>query len=116
MFIKINGEEFEINTKLGTTFKIEKKFKKPYLRVLSSIDLMTAEEQVEMLACGIAEEVNVKKFKEVVDEIGLGELSEYLEEFIDGLQYPGLSEKEIEEKKLKKMEKQKKMKDLGLLN
>ena len=116
MFIKINGEEFEINTKLGTTFKIEKKFKKPYLRVLGSIDMMTAEEQVEMLTCGIADEISVKRFKEVINEIGLGELSEYLEEFIDALQYPGLTEKEIEEKKLEKIKKQKKMKDLGLLN
>lgn len=116
MFIKINENEFELSTKLGTTFKIEKRFKKPYLRVLSNIDDMTAEEQIEMLACGIKEQEDIKKFKESIEEVGLGELSEYLEEFVDGLQYPGLSKEEIKEKKLQKIKKQKEMKELGLLN
>lgn len=115
MFIKINDEEFELSTKLGTTFKIEKRFKKPYLRVLSGVEDMTASEQVDMLVCGIKEEDKVKKFKECMEEVGLGQLSEFLEEFIDGLQYPGLTSEEIQEKKLKNLQKQQKMKELGFL-
>lgn len=116
MFIKINDEEFEISTKLGTTFKIEKRFKKPYLRVLAGMEDMTANEQIDMLVCGIKEEETIKKFKESVEEVGIGDLSEYLEEFVNGLQYPGLTEEEIFEKKLEKKKKQQKMKEAGLLD
>ena len=115
MFIKINEEEFEINTKLGTTFKIEEKFKKPYLKVLSDIENLNAKEQISMLSCGLSKD-DESRFKNAINEEGLGRLSEILEEFIDALQYPGLSAEEIEEKKLAKLEKQKHYKEIGLIN
>lgn len=115
MFIKINEEEFEIDTKLGTTFKIEEKFKKPYLKVLADIENLNAKEQINMLSCGLNKDDEVR-FKNALNEEGLGKLSELLEEFIDALQYPGLTTEEIEEKKLQKIAKQKHMKEIGLIN
>lgn len=116
MFIKIEDEEFEFNTKLGTTFKIEEKFKKSYVRVLSGVENMTATDQIKMLACGLSGKEEEDRFKKAISEKGLGELSDVIEEFIDELQYPGLTEKEKEEKKLEKMNKQKHMKEIGLIN
>lgn len=115
MFITINEEEFNLNTKLGTTFKIEERFKKPYLKVLSGIDNLSAKEQISLIECGIDKE-DEKRFKAAINETGLGVLSEILEEFIDGLQYPGLNKEEIEEKKLEKVAKQKHMREIGLIN
>ena len=115
MFIKLNEKEFEINTKLGTTFTIEERFKKPYLRVLSEIQNLTAKEQIELLNCGINKEEK-NEFKEALKDVGIGYLTEILEEFIEELQYPGLTEKEREEKKLEKVAKQKHMKEIGLIN
>lgn len=115
MYIKIEEQEFEISTKLGTTFKLEKKFKKPYMNLLQTIADLTAEEQIGMLQCGISEQSEAIKFKELLLEKGIGDLSEYLEVFIDGLQYPGFSEEQIEEKKLKKIAKQKHMREIGLI-
>lgn len=116
MFIKIKDEEFEFNTKLGTTFKIEESFKKPYLRVLSNIDNMTAMEQIKMLSCGLNTKEDKDRLKNAIAEEGLGVLSDILEEFIDELQYPGLSEEEREQKKLQKVAKQKRMREIGLMN
>lgn len=115
MLIKIKNEEFELNTKLGTTFKIEEKFKKPYLKVMQSIDNMTAKEQIEMLCCGINKEKE-KDFKNAIYEKGFGELTEILEEFIEALQYPGLTKEEIEEKKLAKIAQQQHYKEIGLIS
>lgn len=115
MFVKINEEEFELNTKLGTTFKIEEKFKKPYLKVLSEMENLTAKEQINLLICGLSGQDEISRFKKAVEECGLGELSEILEEYIDSLQYPGLTAEEIEEKKLAKLEKQKHYKEIGLI-
>lgn len=115
MFVKIKEEEFEFNTKLGTTFKIEERFKKPYLRVLSGIENMTATEQIKMLSCGLNKD-DVERFKNAISNEGLGELSNILEIFIDELQYPGLSEEEREQKKLQKIAKQNHMKEIGLMN
>ncbi len=115
MFVKINEEEFELNTKLGTTFKIEERFKKPYLKAIQNIDSMTAKEQIDMLCCGINKEEE-KNFKNTIYEKGFGDLTDILEEFVEALQYPGLTKEEIEEKKLAKIAKQKHYKEIGLIN
>ena len=114
MLITVNNEEFDLNTKLGATFKIEEKFKKPYLRVLGNIEELSAKEQINLIACGVSKE-DESRFKEAVSEVGIGDLTEILEMFIDGLQYPGLTSEEIEEKKLKQLEKQKRLKEIGLV-
>lgn len=116
MNININNREFELSTKLGTTFKIQKAFKKPYLKVLTNVEDMMAEEQIKMLACGLQAQEEVNDFTKAFEEVGIGELSDYLEEFIDELQYPGLSDEQKEEKKLKKLAKQNHMREIGLIN
>lgn len=116
MFVKIKEEEFELNTKLGTTFKIEEKFKKPYVRMLQNIDNMTSKEQIEMLCCGINNKEEEKNFKNAIYENGFGDLTDILEEFVESLQYPGLTKEEIEEKKLAKIKKQKHYKEIGLID
>lgn len=115
MFIKIKEKEFELNTKLGTTFKIEEKFKKPYVKMLQNIDNMTAKEQIEMLCCGISKDEE-KDFKNAIYENGFGDLTDILEDFVESLQYPGLTKEEIEEKKLAKLAKQNHYKEIGLIN
>ena len=115
MLVTINEKEFELNTKLGTTFRIEEQFKKPYLKVLSEIENLTAKDQIKLILCGLNKDEE-NEFKNAINECGLGVLSEVLEEFIDGLQYPGLSKEEIEEKKLEKVNKQKHLKEIGLIN
>lgn len=115
MIININDKEFEINTKLGTTFKIEERFKKPYLKILSDIENLTAKEQLGLITCGLNKDDEVE-FKNCINEFGLGKLSEILEEFVDALQYPGLNSEEIEQKKLEKINKQKRMREIGLIN
>lgn len=115
MLITIKDEEFDLNTKLGATFKIEEKFKKPYLKVISGIENLTAKEQLNFICCGLNKE-DENRFKNVMIECGLGDLSDILEDFIDGLQYPGLTKEEIEEKKLVKINKQKHYKEIGLIN
>ena len=115
MLITINNEEFDVNTKLGTTYKIEERFKKPYLKVLLGADDLKAKEQIDMIACGLPTD-EATRFKKAAEEIGLGELSEILEEFIDALQYPGLTSEAIEQKKLEKIAKQKHMKESGLIS
>lgn len=115
MIINVNNEEFDLNTKLGTTFKIEERFKKPYLNVITNIDNMKSKDQIDLLACGL-EQDDTKRLKEAFNNEGVGKLMEVMEQFIDGLQYPGLTEEEINEKKLAQIEKQKKMKALGLID
>lgn len=115
MIIKLKEEEFELNTKLGTTFKIEERFKKPFIKVLQNIENMTTKEQIEMLCCGINKEEE-KNFKNAIYENGFGDLTDILEEFVEALQYPGLTKEEIEEKKLAKIAKQKHYKEIGLIN
>lgn len=115
MLITVNNEEFDLNTKLGATFKIEEKFKKPYLSIIGNIDNLSAKEQINLVACGLNKE-DENRFKEAISESGIGGLMDVLEQFIDGLQYPGLTSEEIEQKKLEKIAKQKHLKEIGLMN
>ena len=85
------------------------------IKCLENVGNMSAKEQITMLCCGL-EKDEEPKFKNAVYEEGLGKLSDILEDFIDGLQYPGLTKEEIEEKKLEKVKKQKHLKEIGLIN
>jgi 23S rRNA maturation-related 3'-5' exoribonuclease YhaM len=54
--------------------------------------------------------VELAQFIEVCeDNLGMGELMEYLEEYIFALQYPGLTEAEAQERLEKKLQKNKAM-------
>ncbi len=116
MLIKINEEEFDFNTKLGAAFKIEERFKKPYIKAITGVEEMRLKEQIDLLSCGLETQEDIKRLKEVLENDGFGNLMDVLEQFIDGLQYPGLTEDEIVEKKLEKVKRQKKLKALGLID
>lgn len=120
MKINYKNEELECVTTLRVAMNIQKEFKKPYMVVLKNIENLDLEEQIKILYLGLKLANNELKFEDfknyILDEVGLEQLGEYLEEFVNGLQYPGLSEDEIEKKLIAKMEKQKKMKEIGLID
>ena len=100
MIKTIGGNEFTFNTKLGTTLKIKKRFNKPFNAVLENIDKMDVEDLIRLLHCGIDEnETPLNDFKDhLLETIGLMELYELVQSFIKQIQYPGLSDEEIDAK------------------
>lgn len=107
MIKTIGNTEYEFNVKLGTTIKIKKAFNKNFNQVLGNIENYDAEELIKLLYCGINENDHSKEdFKNnLLDNLGLMELYELVESFIKGIQYPGLSEEEIEKKIMEKNQK-----------
>lgn len=120
MKINYKNEELECVTTLRVAMEIQKEFKKPYMVVLKNIENLDLEEQIKILYLSVKSANNDIKFEDfksyILDEVGLDQLAEYIDEFINGLQYPGLSEDEIEKKLIAKMKKQKKMKEIGLID
>lgn len=121
MFIQYQDREIECVTTLRVAMNLQTKFRKPYMRVLESIEGLELQEQAKILYAGIelGKDKDIK-FNDFLDYIvdggmGLDGLGECLEDFVNGLQYPGLSEEEIEKKLIAKAEKQKKMREIGLI-
>lgn len=100
MIKKIGNEEIEFNVKLGTTIKIRKAFNKPFNDVLRGLDKLDVEDLIKLLYCGVNPDVMSKEsFKELIlENVGLMELYELVQSFIKKIQYPGLSEEEIDKK------------------
>lgn len=100
MIKEIGGNSYEFNTKLGTTLKIKKKFNKPFNMVLDGIDKMDVEDLIKLLHCGLNEDdVSLNDFKEhLLETIGLMELYDLVQSFIKQIQYPGLTDEEIDAK------------------
>lgn len=107
MYIKLD-REYEIKCTLGTIKDIESKFGKPFFTLISAFDKLTTTEQIQMLYVGARRADPSLSEKEFVsaceDNLGLGMLSDYLEEFIMQLQYPGLTHEEVQQKLEKKLE------------
>lgn len=120
MKINYKDEELECVTTLRAAMNIQKEFKKPYMVILKNLENLDLEEQIRILYIGIKlanSELKFEDFKNyILDEVGLEQLGEYLEQFVNGLQYPGLTKDEIEKKLIAKAEKQKKMKEIGLID
>jgi len=112
MYIKLD-REYEVKTTLGTIREIEAMFKKSFFDVINGMASMKVEEQIRLLFAGIKKanpDMTEKGFSELCDDhVGLGDLMEYLEQFIFALQYPGLSEQEVQEKLEKKLERTRKL-------
>jgi hypothetical protein len=106
MYIKLD-KEYEVKTSLGTIRDIEKVFCKSFFEVVNGLTAMKVEEHVKLLYLGTKKanaELSEKVFAELCDNhVGLGDLMEYLEQYIFALQYPGLSEQEVQEKLEKKL-------------
>lgn len=111
MTLKIIDREYDFNCKLGTCIKIKGKFGKNYNQLISDIENLDVNDMISLLYCGLnKEEVDEKEFREyLIDNCGMGDLYDYVSWFIKQLQYPGLSEEEIEKKLLEKREKAEKL-------
>lgn len=107
MILDINGKEFDFNCKLGVTVRIKSKFKKSYNELLNELEKLDAEKMVELLYCGLSQEqITESDFKAYVfDNCGMGDLTDYVAWFVKQIQYPGLSEDEIEKKLVEKRQK-----------
>lgn len=113
MIIKA-GKEYEVKCTLGTIKDIESRFNKPFYTLLSDVNKMTTTEQVRFLYVGVKRadpQVEEKEFAaDCEDNLGLGMLSEYIEQYILELQYPGMSKEEIQKKLEKKLQQAEAMK------
>lgn len=105
MFIKLD-REYELKCTLGTIKEIEARFNKPFFTLLGGIDKMTTTEQIRLLYIGAHRadsSLEESAFIAACDDcLGLGELTEYLEQFVLALQYPTLTREEAHDR-LKKL-------------
>lgn len=107
---------YELKCTLGTIKDIENYFKKTFNEVVSMLDKMSTSEQIEMLYLGAKRaNENIERdtfIEECENTLGVGTLTEMIEEFILQLQYPGQTKEEIQKKIMEKLEKVQKIKDL----
>ncbi len=117
MLKTIGNQEYEFNVKLGTTIKIKKKFNKSFTQVLNDIEKFDVEDLIKLLHCGLDEEkIKLDEFKEnLLENIGMMELYDLVECFIKQIQYPGLTEEEIEKKIIEKNQKAQAMQNMTSL-
>ncbi|MDR3022248.1 MAG: hypothetical protein LBU60_06230 [Clostridiales bacterium] len=106
MNIKLD-KSYEVKTTLGTVRDIENIFNKSFFDVISGITAMKIEEQIKLLYIGVkrANDITEEAFAELCDNyVGIGDLMEYLEQYIFAMQFSGLSEQEVQEKLGKKLQ------------
>lgn len=117
MIKTIGNQEYEFNVKLGTTIKIKKAFGKSFNQVLNDLEKFDIEDLIKLLYCGIDENKCTKdEFKEhLLDSIGMMELYDLVECFIKQIQYPGLTEEEIDKKIMEKNQKAQAMQNMTSL-
>lgn len=96
----IGNTTYTFNVKLGVTIKIKKAFNKPFNQVLGNMENYDVEDLIKLLYCGIDPEKHTKQEFEnaVLENVGLMELYELVQSFLKKIQYPGLTEEEIDEK------------------
>lgn len=107
MLYNIQEREFDFDCTLRTCLKIKSKFKKTYNEVVSSLDKLDEREMISLLYCGLRQsDVTENEFQDyILDNCGMGDLTDALMWFIKQIQYPGLTEDEIEKKLMLKREK-----------
>lgn len=117
MNYKIGEKEYEFNVKLGTTIKIKKAFNKPFNDVLGTLDKLDVDELIKLLYCGIDENKHTKEefTEDIYNELGLMELYDIVQLFIKKIQYPGLTEEEIDKKLMEKNQKAQELKGMTSL-
>lgn len=106
MYITLD-RDYEIKCTLGTIKDIETRFNKPFFTLVSGLDKLTSGEHIKLLYLGAKRaDPNLSETAFTAaceDKLGLGELTDYLEQFVFQLQYPGLSGEEIQERLQKKL-------------
>jgi len=116
MYIKLD-KEYEVKTTLGTIREIEKQFGRAFFDIIKSVTSMVIEEQMRLLYVGVHKansDLTETAFADLCeDNMGMGDLMEYLEKYLYALQYPGLSEQEVQERLEKKLEKSRKLQEVS---
>lgn len=106
MVIKLD-REYEVKCTLGTIKDIETAFKKPFFTLAAELDKLNTTEQIKLLFAGVKRadpEVQQSQFISQCENcLGLGELTEYLEQFVLQIQYPGEAREEIQQRIEKKL-------------
>lgn len=115
--IEINNEKFELTTNIGTIKRIESQFNhEAFVSLINRFQDMKTQELITLLGCGLKDKDERKKMSELIEENwGFGDLVDVLDIFIQKLQYPGKTEKEIAEKNEGKLAQFKEMKEAGLI-
>ena len=107
MFIKLD-KEYEVKCTLGVIRDIEKGFNKAFYTLMGEIGKLTTSEQMKFLFYGfrkINPEISEQQFYALCeDNLGLGQLTDYLETYLYQLQYPGMSKEEIDQIMQKKLQ------------
>jgi len=107
MHIKLD-KDYEVKTTLGTIRDIEKTFGKSFFEIVNSVATMKLEDQIKLLFAGVRKahpDIKETAFIDLCeDHLGMGDLMEYLEQYFYALQYPGLSEEEVQAKLEKKLQ------------
>ena len=107
MNIKLD-KTYEVKTTLGTIRDIEKVFGKAFFELINDISKMKTDDQIKLLYVGVRRahpELSEEEFNAKCEEyLGIGDLMELLEQYFYGLQYPGLSEEEVQERIEKKLQ------------
>ena len=108
MYIRLD-KDYEIKTTLGTIRDIERVFE-----VVNSISGMNVEDQLKLLYIGARKantDLSEENFYVLCENyLGIGDLMECLEKYFYALQYPGLSEQEVQDKIKKKLQKSQQLK------
>ncbi|MDR1905395.1 MAG: hypothetical protein LBQ27_00560 [Clostridiales bacterium] len=108
MIIKLD-RAYEVKCSLGTIRDIESAYDKSFFELVNDITKMKTEEQIKLLYIGAKKADNTLILKEFTDKceeyMGLGDLMDYLEKYFYGLQYPGLSDEEVQNRIEKKLQK-----------
>lgn len=107
MYIKLD-REYEVKCNLGTIREIEKSMSQGFYAIMQNVSALTVEEQLKMLFAGVKRADPAMSFEAFYDlcenYLGMGDLLEYLEKYLYALQYPGLSEEEVQQKIEKKLQ------------
>ncbi|MFR1566421.1 MAG: hypothetical protein ACLSUT_08335 [Christensenellales bacterium] len=113
MYIRLD-KDYEIKTTLGTIRDIERVFGKSFFEVVNSISGMNVEDQLKLLYIGARKantDLSEENFYVLCENyLGIGDLMECLEKYFYALQYPGLSEQEVQDKIKKKLQKSQQLK------
>jgi hypothetical protein len=107
MFLKVEKKdeggmvevvEVELSEKLQAALNIQKRFAKPFIRAAKEISSMGVEELIAFLSCGL-KNTKPEEFRTLIlENMGIADLYDAVTAFCLPLQYPGLSEDEIEKK------------------
>lgn len=114
MYIKLD-KEYEVKTNLGTIREIERVFGKSFFEVVNSVSSMKVEDQIKLLYVGVRKahsEITEEMFMTLCENsLGIGNLMEYLEKYFYALQYPGLTEEEVQERIEKKLQRNRQLQE-----